>query len=90
MQHPPANYNAAHISCPYLAHIAYIPLHIRQRDVRQVEVFFDRNVVEVFLNGGQTAGSMLFQGADGDGELRIASSGKIDAVDARALNGIWR
>ncbi|MEI2659516.1 MAG: hypothetical protein V9G11_05785 [Bifidobacterium adolescentis] len=59
-------------------------------DVRQVEVFFDRNVVEVFLNGGQTAGSMLFQGADGDGELRIASSGKIDAVDARALNGIWR
>ena len=31
MQHPPANYNAAHISCPYLAHIAYIPLHIRQR-----------------------------------------------------------
>ena len=59
-------------------------------DVRQVEVFFDRNVVEVFLNGGQAAGSMLFQGADGDGELRIASSGKIDAVDARALNGIWR
>ena len=59
-------------------------------DVRQVEVFFDRNVVEVFLNGGQTAGSMLFQGADGDGGLRIASSGKIDAVDARALNGIWR
>lgn len=55
----------------------------------QVEVFFDRNVVEV-SSGGQTAGSMLFQGADGDGELRIASSGKIDAVDARALNGIWR
>ena len=26
-------------------------------DVRQVEVFFDRNVVEVFLNGGQTAGA---------------------------------
>ncbi len=52
---------------------------------------FDRNVVEVFLNNGEeTAGSMLFQGADGDGELRIASSGKIDAVDARALNGIWR
>ena len=47
-------------------------------------------VLSILVTIVLTAGSMLFQGADGDGELRIASSGKIDAVDARALNGIWR
>ena len=59
-------------------------------DVRRVEVFFDRNIVEVFLNSGQAAGSMLFQGVDGDGEFRVASTGKIDGLDVRALNSIWR
>ena len=59
-------------------------------DVRRVEVFFDRSVVEVFLNSGEAAGSMLFQGADGAVEFRVTASGKIDGLDVRELNGIWR
>lgn len=59
-------------------------------DVRRVEIFFDRNVVEVFLNNGEAAGSMLFQGADGDGEFRFVADGKVDCVDVRVLDGIWR
>mgnify|MGYP002236654859 FL=1 len=59
-------------------------------DVRRVEIFFDRNVVEVFLNNGEAAGSMLFQGADGAGEFRFVADGKVDCVDVRVLDGIWR
>lgn len=59
-------------------------------DVRRVEIFFDRNVVEVFLNNGEAAGSMLFQGADGDGEFRFVADGKVDCVDVRVLDSIWR
>ena len=59
-------------------------------DVRQVEVFFDRNVVEVFLNGGQTAGSMLFQGADGDGDFASRRPARSMRLMRDALNGIWR
>ena len=50
----------------------------------------NRNVVEVFLNNGEAAGSMLFQGADGDGEFRFVADGKVDCVDVRVLDGIWR
>lgn len=59
-------------------------------DVHRVEIFFDRDVVEVFLNNGESAGSMLFQGKDGDGEFRFVADGKIECVDVRALNGIWK
>ena len=59
-------------------------------DVRRVEIFFDRNVVEVFLNNGEAAGSMVFQGADGDGEFRFVADGKVDCVDVRVLDSIWR
>ena len=59
-------------------------------DVRRVEIFFDRNVVEVFLNNGEAAGSMLFQAADGDGEFRFVADGKVDCVDVRVLDSIWR
>lgn len=58
-------------------------------DVRRVEIFFDRSVVEVFLNDGEAAGSMLFQGKDGDGEFRL-TAGKVEGADVRGLNAIWQ
>ena len=42
------------------------------------------------FNNGEAAGSMLFQGADGDGEFRFVADGKVDCVDVRVLDGIWR
>ena len=59
-------------------------------DVRRVEIFFDRSVVEVFLNDGEAAGSMLFQGKDGDGEFRLAADGKVERTDVRSLGSIWK
>lgn len=58
-------------------------------DVRRVEIFFDRNVVKSSVTMAKRP-AVLFQGADGDGEFRFVADGKVDCVDVRVLDSIWR
>lgn len=58
--------------------------------VRRVEVFFDRNIAEVFLNDGEAAGSMLFQPAAGPVDCTLRAQDGVGGFEARTLNGIWR
>lgn len=57
--------------------------------VRRVEVFFDHNIAEVFLNDGEAAGSMLFQPAAGPVNCTLRAQGGVEGFEARTLNGIW-
>ena len=59
-------------------------------EVRHVEVFFDRNIAEVFLNDGESAGSMLFQPTAGPIRCTLRTKGQINEFAARSLNSIWQ
>lgn len=57
--------------------------------VRRVEVFMDRTIIEVFVNDGEDAGSMLFDPQQA--EVRCALDARGDARFERvcALRGAW-
>ncbi|MFR0577865.1 glycoside hydrolase family 32 protein [Bifidobacterium thermophilum] len=59
------------------------------QQVRHVEVFFDHQVAEVFLNDGQATGTMLFQAADPQVSMSLEARGGVDRCEVNALNTIW-
>ena len=59
--------------------------------VRTVEVFFDLRTAEVFLNGGQAAGTKTFYCGRGEGCFSFAGADPalLGALEVRALKTVW-
>ena len=58
-------------------------------DVRHIEVFFDHQVAEVFLNDGEAAGTMLFQAGEPQVRMELDAQGNVTACKVNTLNTIW-
>ncbi len=61
------------------------------KEVRTVEIFVDRRVVEVFLNDGEAAGTKLFytESKEGIFELSCTDTDVIDEVSVYTVKTIW-
>lgn len=58
-------------------------------DVRHIEVFFDHQVAEVFLNDGEAAGTMLFQAGEPQVRMKLEAQGNVTACKVNTLSTIW-
>lgn len=61
-------------------------------EVRTLEIYMDRRVVEVFVNEGEAAGTKVFYNTSKDGcfELHAEEPGKIEQVELAAMQSIWQ
>lgn len=57
----------------------------------EVEIFVDRNVCEVYLNGGQSAGTKKFyQNSEaGNFELHVSADGEVEQLTVEKMKNIW-
>ena len=58
----------------------------------KIEVFFDRRMVEVFLNNGEYVGTRLFYTLEKIGKCRIETGelNNIKRLELRKMKSIWR
>lgn len=60
-------------------------------EVTQVEIFVDRRVVEVFLNGGEAAGTKLFynESCEGVFEISVGEKDAVEMMQIYTMRSIW-
>ncbi len=60
--------------------------------IRNMEIFVDRRVVEIYLNGGEAAGTKLFYNSNTDGcfILEAEEPEKIERAEVSMMRSVWQ
>ena len=60
--------------------------------IRNMEIFVDRRVVEIYLNGGEAAGTKLFYNSNTDGcfILEAEEPEKIERAEVSMMRPVWQ
>ena len=59
--------------------------------IRQLEIFVDRRLAEVFVNGGEAAGTRIFYGEQGCGSFlgEFSDPGSVRGAEVYTMHSIW-
>lgn len=70
----------------------YVRFTAEVEKIEKIEIFVDRRLVEVYINGGEKVGTKLFYQDENDGifEADFEKEEQVKQIELYEMKGIWR